>query len=282
MDRSTGSPRADAEDDYLRVRRHQVVAAISARLRGARTAPVSYQHVVKALGIKGESRLGVRVVPIDRIVGSVDKVRDFDQDFRPATGRGRQRWERMAEAMRRGESFGPVDLYELGDFYFIKDGHHRVSISKALGLTEIEADVTHVDTALPLDGIKTDLNRQHWRRIFLERVPLPADLRDDIQVTDPNDYHRLAEMVEAWSARWMHDHKRYVDPRRMAKNWYDDEFEPASTMIEEAGLRLPNETRADAYLRIACARYEISREHIWDTDVLGAIGRRRVRRRAKR
>ena len=84
----------------------------------------------------------MQVIPLDQIVGSVDKVRDFDPQFRPRTGRSRQRWERIDEAARRGESFPPIDVYQLGDLYFVRDGHHRVSVHRALDLPEIEADVS--------------------------------------------------------------------------------------------------------------------------------------------
>jgi hypothetical protein len=144
MVRDTGSPRADAESDFLRARRH---ATLSSLARWVRHDPdvvnesLSFTEVVDALGRKGERSLGVQVIPIDCIVGSVDKVRDFDRRFRPTSGRSRERWERMARKSRTGEAFPPIDVYKLGELYFVRDGHHRVSVARARGATTIDAEV---------------------------------------------------------------------------------------------------------------------------------------------
>lgn len=284
MIRDTGSPRADAESDFLRARRHHVMSSIYSRFRSdadERAQPLSFDEVLEALGMRGERALGILVIPLDRVVGSVDKVRDFDRGFRPTTGRNRQRWERLAQAMRRGETIPPIEVYKLGELYFVRDGHHRVSVAKALGLDLIEADVTEVRTALSPEGVhgRTDLDRKHWRRIFLERVPLTGRARAEFDVSDPGDYHRLAEMVEAWGTRLMHAEGRYLDKETIAARWHAEELQPVVEMIDEAGVRRPGELPADAYLRVACERYELTREHTWDADILEDIRDRGRKRR---
>ena len=67
----------------------------------------------------------MQLIPLDQIVGSVDKVRDFDRRFRPTSDRSRQRWEPLAEKSRLGEYLPPIDVYKLGNLYFVRDGHHR-------------------------------------------------------------------------------------------------------------------------------------------------------------
>ena len=104
---SSGSPRVDAESDFMRARRHQVLSALAARLRNDTDDVVqsmSFDEVVEALGRRAENYLGTKVIPLDAIVGSVDKVRDFDRRFRPTSGRSRQRWERLVPRQpdRRG------------------------------------------------------------------------------------------------------------------------------------------------------------------------------------
>ena len=135
---------------------------------------LSFQEVVDALGMVSESALGVQMIPIDQIVGSVDKVRDFDPKFRPRSGDSRRRWERIAEAARRGEPLPPIDVYQVGDMYFVRDGHHRVSVFRALGLHEIEADVRLVRTLVEPDDVHahSDLSDQELRRLLLQRVPV--------------------------------------------------------------------------------------------------------------
>ena len=87
----------------------------------------------------------------------------------------RSRWERIASAQRRGEALPPVSLYKIGDLYFVRDGHHRVSVAKSLGREDIDAYVTEVNTRLKLgeDTLVSDLPLKDHERLFRERVPLP-------------------------------------------------------------------------------------------------------------
>jgi len=280
MVRDTGSPRADAESDFLRVRRH---ATLSSLARWVRHDPadvnetLSFTEVVEALGRRAERSLGVQLIPMDSIVGSVDKVRDFDRRFRPTSGRSRQRWENMALKSRTGESFPPIDVYKLGNLYFVRDGHHRVSVGRALGMTSIEAYVTEIDTVISTEDIggRRDLDAKNWGLRFIKRVPLTGERRTEINCTDPANYHKLAEMVEAWACRLMHHESAYFDKPTMASRWYDEEYIPVLKMIDEAGVRGPDETGADAYLRVAGERYRLIREHEWNSDVMRMIAEKR-------
>lgn len=273
MVRDTGSPRADAESDFLRARRHQVLSSLAAWVRHDShdvVQTLSFDEVVDALGRRGERRLGTKVIPLDAIVGSVDKVRDFDRRFRPTSGRSRERWERIALNNRIGNALPPIDVYKLGDYYFVQDGHHRVSVSRALDLKVIDANVTEVDTFLTPVGLD-DLERKQWRRSFLQRVPLTGQARKQTMVTDPVGYGKLAEMVEAWATRVMHHEEGFIDKPTMAARWYDEEYSPVIEMIDEAGIRGSDETAADAYMRVAGERYRLIREHFWDRDVMKMV-----------
>src|SRR5207237_6804910 len=135
--------------DFLRARRRAILARLATRLRlepGDVEVILPYEEVIDALGFVSERVLGLKVVPISAIVGTVDRSRDFDRHFRPTSGRVRGRWEQIATAMRRGDALPPVDLYRLGEIYFVRDGHHRVSVACALGRDEIDAYVTEVVT----------------------------------------------------------------------------------------------------------------------------------------
>ncbi len=279
------TPRVDAESDFQRVRRHQVLSRLARFLR--HDAPdinesLSFDEVVDALGRRGERRLGVLLIPLDQIVGSVDKVRDFDRRFRPTSDRSRQRWQGLAEKSRLGEYLPPIDVYKLGDLYFVRDGHHRVSVARAQGADMIEAEVTEIDTVISTEGVggRRDLDAKNWGLRFLQRVPLTGERRAEINCTDPADFHRLAEMVEAWACRQMHHEGAYFDQATMAKRWYDEEFTPVLRLIDEAGVRGSDETRADAYIRVAKERYRLIREHDWNTDVMRTVAEKpRSRRR---
>jgi len=278
--RDTGSPRADAEADFLRARRLQVIAALTAGLlrktSGDRRA-LSFQEVVDALGLVDEVALGVQVIPVDQIVGSVDRVREFDPKFRPRSGLSRRRFERIDEAARRGEPLPPIDVYRIGDIYFVRDGHHRVAVHRALGLSEIEADVRLVRTVVEPDDVRahSDLAARELRRLFLQRVPLPRAGRQAIVLSDSEQYPWFAEMVEAWAARLMFAEGRCLDRAEAARRWYTEEFLPVVEMIGSGELLEKGETPADGYMRVAGERYAVFHNHTWNTEVIAELGRRK-------
>lgn len=147
----TGLLWVDVEDDFSRARRRQVLARVASWLRrkpGA-TRILAFDEVVAALGWRGERYVGLRTIQLGAVTGTVDSRRDFDRRFRPTSGRVRQRWERLDLAQRRGAAIPPIDVYLVGDMYFVKDGHHRVSVAIATRQKAIDAYVTQVRTRLP-------------------------------------------------------------------------------------------------------------------------------------
>ncbi|EIE97668.1 ParB N-terminal domain-containing protein [Saccharomonospora glauca] len=273
--RDTGFPRADAEYDFLRARRRQVLSRLANWLRREPddvNIMLPFDEVVEALGKENERRIGLRVIRLDSIVGSVDRSRDFDRRFRPTSARVRQRWERLATASRRGEHIPPIDVYRVGDLHFVIDGHHRVSVAYALGLTSIEANVTLVRTKLNPAGIRYrgDLIVKGYRRLFLERVPLRGEARAAVVVTEPEDYARLGEHVEAWGFRLMQDEGTLLDRVTVARRWYEEEYQPVVQMLRQAEL-VGDRTEAEAYLWVAGERYRMIRTHRWDDDVIRAV-----------
>jgi hypothetical protein len=92
--------------------------------------------------ISGQVYRGTYPVPVERIIGSVNKGQDFDPEFNPRHSYSRSRWERLFVILIEHGSLPPVDLYKVGCFYFVVDGHHRVSVARRLGMSHIEARVT--------------------------------------------------------------------------------------------------------------------------------------------
>jgi len=280
MPADTGFPRADVEDDFLRARRHQVLARLAQRLRREPddvNVIMPFDEVVAALGFRSERRLGLQTIQLNAVVGTVDSTRDFDRRFRPTTGRVRERWERLALAQRRGESIPPIDVYRIGDLYFVQDGHHRVSIAIATGAKTIEAYVTEVLTQIPATGIRgrRDLLVKNYERLFRERVPLPAEALAKITVTDPWSYAELGETVEAWGFRYMQDKGQFLNRAEIARHWYNEEYVPVVRMLRTADL-IGSRTEAEAYMRVAAERYRLIMTHEWNDEVIERL-RRKIR-----
>jgi hypothetical protein len=268
----TGNPSVDAATDFQRARRRRVLSRLTARLRGEPgdvNVILPFEEVVDALGFLGERRLGIRRVRLDSIVGSVGRTRDFDRAFRPTSGRVRKRWERINTAQRRGEAMPPVSLYKIGELHFVRDGHHRVSVARAFGYPDIEADVTEVFTRVgasrPLRLGDLPLKSHEW--LFRERVPLPAEDYEKLQLNDPWAYGDLAESVEAWGFRLMQSRSEFLDRPTVAQIWFEKEYEPVVAMLREAGL-IGKRTESEAYMRVAAARYRLLRTHEWSEEIV--------------
>jgi hypothetical protein len=285
LSRSTGMPGVDAQHDFLRARRRATAARLAARMR---LEPddvgviLPYEEVIDALGFVSERRLGLRVIPLDLIVGTVDRSRDFDRQFRPTSRRVRGRWEHIAEAVRRGEAMPPIDLLRIGEICFVRDGHHRVSVAHALGHRDINAIVTEVTTRVGADRAITlgNLPLKSHERVFFERVPLPPEARTQIRISDPWDYGELAEAVEAWAFRASQDRHDPLDRGEAAQLWFETEYEPVVSMLREAEA-IGEQTETEAYMRVAAERYRLLRTHRWDDEVLARVMKDSSRRRLR-
>jgi hypothetical protein len=279
MARDTGFPTSDAQDDFLRARRRRALARLSAALRLEYDVDVMlpFDEVVEALGRTGERDLGVQTIPIDAIVGSVDRRKDFDRAFRPTSSRVRQRFERIAEAQRRGTSMPPIDVYRLGGMHFVRDGHHRVAVARAQGQDKIDAHVVEVVTRVPADASisVSDLPLKDHERVFAERVPLPAEYRSRIELTDPSAFGCLAEGIEAWGFRLIQHEEEFIDRAAVARRWFEEEYEPVVTLLGEAGLIGPREKETDAYLRLTEDRYRLMRTQEWTDEAIERVRRGR-------
>src|SRR3954453_17572662 len=264
----------DPQDDFQRARRRQMMSRMARVLIGQGDVDVilPFDEVVAALGRVGERDLGTQVIPLHSIVGTVGRAMDFDRGFPPTTGRVRTRWERIAAAMRRGDPMPPIDVYRIGEVHFVKDGHHRVSVARALGPHDIEARVTEVLTRVGADHALRvhDLPVKSNERLFHERVPLPPAARARIRLGDSDGYAKLAEGVEAWGFRLMQETAELLDRKHVARRWYVDEYEPVVAMLRDAGM-LGKGTETEAYMHVATERYRLLRTHEWSQEVLARL-----------
>src|SRR5436305_14371428 len=115
--------------------------------------------------------------------------------------------------MRRGDPIPPISVYRIGEVHFVRDGHHRVSVARALGLRDLDAFVTEVVTRVGADRALrlADLPSKDYARLFSERVPLPPEARERIRLADPYHLARLAEGVEPWGSRTIQDRAQVLE-----------------------------------------------------------------------
>ena len=120
------------------------------RLTGRSRCLYALEQVRAVCTIQTQSDGGVRPVLISQIRGSEGRSRYFDRDFNPLYDRARGRWLNIATARQQGKHLPAVVLVQVGDIYFVKDGHHRISVARAMGQSDIEARVTIWQVTGPL------------------------------------------------------------------------------------------------------------------------------------
>ncbi|UCC51596.1 MAG: hypothetical protein JSV68_21200 [Anaerolineaceae bacterium] len=104
----------------------------------------SWEEVSGQGKLDQQHELGTQPVAIKEIVGSMGRVEDFDREFFPRNSRSFGRWMRIAMAVNKGVGLPAVELYKIDNHYYVKDGHHRISVASTHGQTFIDAAVTEI------------------------------------------------------------------------------------------------------------------------------------------
>ena len=148
--------------DFTRARRRARLRALVARIRRAHASNrlLSFDDVRREHAANNRRPRGTRVVEVEAIVGSVGRWRDFDRSFLPARANVGHKWKRIDRAFQRGEDLPPVELYEIGDAYFVVDGHHRVSVARYHDVPTLEATVAEFRPKLPAAPVPTISNSE--------------------------------------------------------------------------------------------------------------------------
>jgi hypothetical protein len=261
-------PHEQSDRDFSRARRRAFLRRIGAYLRRdpGSNQLLSFDEVKGALGTISQVYLGLREVPVSKIVGSVGRHRDFDRAFLPSKPDLGTRWRRIDEIMHRAEEeLPPVSLYKIGDAYFVQDGNHRVSVARQQGVEMIDAEVIELRSRVPIDSALTarDLLHKLEHRHLLERLPIDRVLPEiKVEFSDVADYRRLATYIEAHGFRVTQLWKRYVSPEEVLRDWYEYGYRPISEMIREDRIldAFPDRTELDLYLWIVYHRERLALE----------------------
>jgi hypothetical protein len=260
-------PHEQSDRDFSRARRRAFLRRIGAYLRRdpASNQLLSFDEVKGALGAISQVYLGLREVPVSKIVGSVGRHRDFDRAFLPSKPDLGARWRRIDEIMNRAEELPPVSLYKIGDAYFVRDGNHRVSVAHQLGVEMIDAEVIELRSRVPVDSALTarDLLHKLEHRHLLERLPIDRVLPEiKVEFSDVADYRRLATYIEAHGFRVSQLWKRYVSPEEALRDWYEFQYAPIAEMVREERIldAFPGRTELDLYLWIVYHRERLALE----------------------
>jgi uncharacterized protein (TIGR00730 family) len=227
---------------------------------------LSFDQVRDKLKIRGQHDAGLQTIPLDKIVGSVGRYQEFNRAFLPTQEFVRERWKRVYEVAHSPEGFPAIDLYQIGDAYFVRDGHHRVSVLRELGATSIEANVTVLDTPIPLpaDVGEEELDLKAEYAAFLRETGLD-ELRPEerIEFTLPGQYQKLyGHVVVHRHFVGLREAREVPWPEAVAR-WYDEVYVPVVEVIREERVldAFPERTEADLYLWITEHRHYLGQRY---------------------
>jgi nucleotide-binding universal stress UspA family protein len=246
-----------------------------ALLTGKSAALLSYDQVREKLKARTGQTVGLKDIPLDAIVGSVGRYADFTRSFLPRQDSDEQRWARVRLAVTDLEGVPPIDVYQIGDVYFVRDGNHRVSVARQFGATHIQAYVTEIQTRVPLtpDIQPDELILKAEYAAFLEQTGLDqVRPQANLSLTVPGQYGRLVEHIEVHRYFMGLDEKREVPYAEAVGHWYNEVYLPVAEVIRNQGLLrdFPGRTETDLYLWLAEHRAELQDSLGWSIEPVAA------------
>jgi nucleotide-binding universal stress UspA family protein len=259
-----------AIQDFQDARRKASIQEILARITGKSTRLLSYEEVAEKLKLRARVERGLQTIPVDAIVGSLGRYTDFTRTFLPRHANDQERWARVKTTFENSSAGpAPIEVYKVGNVYFVVDGNHRVSIARQEGLQFIDAHVIEARTNVPLDPDvqPDDLIIKAEYAEFLDATDIMNSRPNvDLSVTACCQYEKLMDQVRAYQLILQEERGENVSFQDSAENWYDTIYIPIAEAIRDRGLLrwFPDRTITDLYLWISENRSALESELGWE------------------
>ena len=262
--------------DFQYARKEAVMQQMLSRLSGKADELLCFDEVRQQLRSTGTAvKLGLQEIDLNKVVGSVARYHDFTRSFLPKRDSAEARWVGVKAAVTDMVGMPPIEVYQVGDAYFVQDGNHRVSIARQLKTRTISAYVTEVKTRVPLtadDDPKEIICKSHYAN-FLEQTNLDK-LRPDtnLKLTFCEQYRVLFEQISA-EFKILKESEEPVDEDALHEkaivNWYDHVYLPVVHIIRELGVlhRFPERTETDMYVLLSERQAELEKELGWQVEM---------------
>jgi nucleotide-binding universal stress UspA family protein len=239
-----------------------------ARLTGHSTELLSFNDVRQKLHIQSSSHRGLQEIPVEAIVGSVGRYNDFTRSFLPRRDSDVERWARVEQAMVELVNLPPIEVYQIGQAYFVLDGNHRVSVARQLGMSHLEAYVVEFKSDVPLhpdDRLDDVLIKAEYaeflRSTGFNRLRPEADLR----VTAPGRYWELETYIEAHRYLLSQESGQELSAEAALQAWYEQIYLPVIDLIREQNIlqEFPGRTETDLFLWLLRHRVNLEKQLGW-------------------
>jgi hypothetical protein len=252
MEENEALSKFDAQEDWKWARRKILYQEVVCFFKQCSVDLLSFEDVRSGLHLVQKIERGLQGIPLDRIRGSVGRDDDFTSAFLPRKRHLQDRWERVDVAMKAGKT-PPIDVYQVGESYFVLDGNHRVSIAHQHGLETIEAYVWEFPTPFGLSP-EADIDElliKSERVVFLEKIgqASPPAVRE-IVFTFTDCYGDLLDMIETYRQGLEEMEEKPVSIEQAVSTWYEEVYGPAIEIIQNNSLldRFSNRTEADLFI----------------------------------
>lgn len=269
---------ASSLTDFRQARQQAAMQEVLARFTGKPVTLLPFDEAYRRLKPTGMVDRGLKEIPVDAIVGSVNRYTDFTNTFLPRHDSDAQRWAKVKALTTEpgGAGLPPIQVYKIGEAYFVADGNHRVSVAKQLGTPTIDAYVVEVQTRVPLSASANyeELIVKSEHTDFLEHTRLDASYPEaDFTMTEPGLYIRLEEQIEAFRQTLPARDGEGMDYPAVAARWYEESYLPVIQTIRDRGLLrdFPNRTETDLYIWISEHRDELQSDLGWEVEPGAAV-----------
>ncbi len=273
---TASSEHSTSMDAFNAARRRAFVQDVLAELSGRSDELLSFGDVETRLHAS-EPQEGAHLeeIPLKQIVGSVGRYRDFNRAFLPREQIDAQRWTHI-DRLQRHAKLPPIDVFRVGEVYFVRDGNHRVSVARARRQRTIRARVVDVPVRVPLeaDTSPDDLILKSGYAEFLEKTSLDrAHPEQSIELTRPGSYRELLQHVEVHQFYMGLRSRHYPSLAEAASDWYQQVYLPVAERIRRSGIlrRFPGRTEADLYLWIADNRARLQMRYATSREAAEAV-----------
>ena len=251
---------------FQNARMHAFWDEMSSLIRGKSAELLSFDDIRTRLRLREENYQGLQDVPLEKIVGSVGRYREFTSRFLPKKSIAQERWSRVYAQATGLMGLPPIELYKVGDLYFVRDGNHRVSVARQMGAKTIQSHVTELPTPISLRPGMTEeeLTAATAYAGFLSETRLNSTRphHQPIMLTELSRYNDLLGHVNLHRAILEQQRKEPVAIEDAAADWYDNVYRPAVTLIRKYGVldRVPKRTEADLYLWLIDHLHEVNQQ----------------------
>ncbi|MDD7270738.1 MAG: transcriptional regulator [Spirochaetales bacterium] len=246
---------SQAFDDFSRAKRRAHFNSFFNTLQWKNSDLLSLYEVTKIIKPKKETYLGMQTIPVDKIIGSEGRYRDFSSAFLPKKEMLRSRWASIDVARMEDVILPPISVYSLGGNYFVRDGNHRVSVAKSMGTEYIDAEVVELDSQIPLEPgmtLKQIKSRavEYERNMFISQYNPTYLPIDEIKFTSPGSYPEMVNHILVHKYYINQNRKDEISFEEAAKSWYKNVYEPIIKEVRKDNLlsNFPGESEADLYM----------------------------------